>query len=123
MNKQEQNRTIHRVISVFGAKNQKMQAIEELIELQKEVFENVHRETNNRQNILEEVTDVEIMLAQLKEIYGFDEKQLEDMKDYKLSRLNRTIDKYLRSQQEDQNVESDNNEIHILRKISNEGKE
>lgn len=123
MNKQEQNRTIHRVISVFGAKNQKMQTIEELIELQKEVFENVHRETNNRQNILEEVTDVEIMLAQLKEIYGFDDKQIEDMKDYKLSRLNRTIDKYLRSQQEDQNVESDNKEIHILRKISNEGKE
>ena len=55
MNKQEQNRTIHRVISVFGAKNQKMQTIEELIELQKEIFENVHRETNNRQNILEEV--------------------------------------------------------------------
>lgn len=123
MNKQEQNRTIHRVISVFGAKNQKMQTIEELIELQKEIFENVHRETNNRQNILEEVTDVEIMLTQLKEIYGFDDKQIEDMKDYKLSRLNRTIDKYLKSKQEDQNVESNNKDIHILRKISNEGKE
>ena len=123
MNKQEQNRAIHRVISVFGAKNQKMQTIEELIELQKEIFENVHRETNNRQNILEEVTDVEIMLTQLKEIYGFDDKQIEDMKDYKLSRLNRTIAKYLKSKQENQNVESNNKDIHILRKISNEGKE
>lgn len=119
----EQNRTIHRAISVFGAKNQKMQTIEELIELQKELFENVHRETDNRKNILEEVTDVEVMLAQIKEIYGFDQQQIEDMKAYKIGRLNRTIDKYLASQKEDQTVEQDNHEVHILRTISNERKD
>ena len=42
--KPENTRTIHRVINVFGAQNQKMQALEELMELQSALFENVHRE-------------------------------------------------------------------------------
>ena len=119
----EQNKIIHRAIAVFGSKNQKMQTIEELIELQKEIFENVHRETDNRKNILEEVTDVEVMLAQIKEIYGFDKQQIEDMKAYKIDRLNRTIYKYLASQKADEIIESDNKDIHIIRAISNERKD
>lgn len=91
----EQNRTIHRVISVFGKRNQTMQTIEELMELQHALFENVHRGTDNRQNIVEEVSDVEIMLAQIKEIYGIKPDEISKVKDYKLGRLNTTIDKFL----------------------------
>ena len=69
----QQNKTIHRVIQVFGKRNQTMQSIEELIELQKALFENVHRGTDNRQNIVEEMADVEIMLTQLKQIYSVKE--------------------------------------------------
>ena len=76
----EQNKTIHRVISVFGAPNQKMQTIEELMELQKALFENVHRGTDNRPNIVEEVADVEIMLAQMKEVFGIKEEELDNTK-------------------------------------------
>ena len=77
--KPENTRTIHRVINVFGAQNQKMQALEELMELQSALFENVHRETDNRKNIVEEVADVEIMLAQIKEIFDIKPKEIEEI--------------------------------------------
>ena len=41
--KPENMRTIHRVINVFGEQNQKMQTLEELMELQSALFENIHR--------------------------------------------------------------------------------
>lgn len=99
MNKPEQMKTIHRVISTFGERNQKMQTLEECIELQSALFENVHRGTDNRQNIIEEMADMEIMFTQLKEIFDIKPQELEDIKDYKLTRLNHTIDKYLIKQQ------------------------
>ena len=66
----DQMKTIHRVISTFGERNQKMQTLEELLELQSALFENVHRGTDNRANIVEEVADVEVMLIQLKQIFN-----------------------------------------------------
>lgn len=94
----EQNKTIHRVISTFGGRNQTMQTIEELMELQHALFENVHRGTDNRQNIVEEVADVEIMLAQIKQIYGIKQDEISKVQDYKLRRLNVTIDKFVAKQ-------------------------
>lgn len=90
----KQNKTLHRAIKTFGEQNQKMQTIEELQELQTAIFENVHRGTDNKDEIAKEVADVEIMLAQVKIIYGLDSKQIEDVKDYKIERLGRTIEKY-----------------------------
>ena len=116
----KQNRTIHRVISVFGEKNQQMQAIEELMELQRAVFENVHRGTDNRDNIVEEVADVEIMLAQLKRIHNIDQNEIEAIQEHKLNRLDHTIEKYLAKQQSKNNsIESKQVDIQIDRNISN----
>ena len=115
--KPENTRTIHRVISVFGAQNQKMQALEELMELQSAWFENVHRETDNRTNIVEEVADVEIMLAQIKEIFDIKPKEIEDIQDYKLRRLDHTIEKYLAKHQNDSSTSEQ--QIHIDRETSN----
>lgn len=115
--KPENTRTIHRVISVFGAQNQKMQALEELMELQSALFENVHRETDNRANIVEEVADVEIMLAQIKEIFDIKPKEIEDIQDYKLRRLDHTIEKYLAKHQNDSSTPEQ--QIHIDRETSN----
>ena len=94
----EQNKTIHRAISTFGGRNQTMQTIEELMELQHALFENVHRGTDNRQNIVEEVADVEIMLAQIRQIYGIKQDEISKVQDYKLGRLNTTIDKFIAKQ-------------------------
>lgn len=115
--KPENKRTIHRVISVFGAQNQKMQALEELMELQSALFENVHRETDNRKNIVEEVADVEIMLTQIKEIFDIKPKEIEEIQDYKLRRLDHTIEKYLAKHQNDSSTSEQ--QIHIDRETSN----
>ena len=115
--KPENTRTIHRVISVFGAQNQKMQALEELMELQSALFENVHRETDNRKNIVEEVADVEIMLAQIKEIFDIKPKEIEEIQEYKLRRLDHTIEKYLTKHQNDSSTSEQ--QIHIDRETSN----
>ena len=114
--KPENTRTIHRVINVFGAQNQKMQALEELMELQSALFENIHRETDNRENIVEEVADVEVMLAQIKEIFDIKQEEIEKVQDYKLRRLDHTIEKYLAKHQ---NENIDKTKIHIDRETSN----
>lgn len=98
----EQNRTITRAILIFGCKNQTMQTIEELMELQHALFENVHRGTNNRGNIVEEVADVEIMLTQIKQIYGISEQELNVVKDHKIKRLDTTIAKFVAKKPENQ---------------------
>lgn len=98
--KPEQMKTIHRVISTFGERNQKMQTLEELMELQSALFENVHRGTDNRTNIVEEVADVEVMLMQIKEIFNIKPQEIEEVQDYKLGRLEHTIDKYLIKQEQ-----------------------
>ena len=114
--KPENKRTIHRVISTFGERNQKMQALEELMELQSALFENIHRETDNRENIVEEVADVEVMLAQIKEIFDIKQEEIEKVQDYKLRRLDHTIEKYL-AKHPNENI--DKTKIHIDRETSN----
>jgi hypothetical protein len=96
--KPENKKILHRAIATFGRSNQKMQTLEELMELQRAIFENVHRGTDNKKEIIEEVADVEIMLAQVKMIYDIDQKEIEKIQDYKVGRLDHTIDKYLAKQ-------------------------
>ena len=110
----EQNKTIHRAISTFGGRNQTMQTIEELMELQHALFENVHRGTDNRQSIVEEVSDVEIMLAQIKQIYDIKPEEISKVQDYKLGRLNITINKFIAKQ-----IPKNMDQIQIDRNTSN----
>lgn len=117
--KPHQQRIIHRAITIFGEKNQTMQTIEELMELQKALFENVHRGTDNVKNIAEEVADVEIMLAQIKKIYQLDPNIIEQTKDYKLERLDHTISKYLAKKAEPKKITSQKPSIQIDRDTSN----
>jgi hypothetical protein len=57
-----------RAISTYGPKMQKVVAIEEMSELQKELCKSL-RGQSNRDAIVEEIADVEIMLEQLKLMY------------------------------------------------------
>ena len=116
--KAEEAKTVHRVISVFGAQNQKMQTIEELMELQKELIENVHRGTDNRAAIVEEVADVEVMMKQMRVIFGIDEKEIASVKANKMQRLNHTIEKYL-AKQKNSATPVAKQEVHIDRDTSN----
>lgn len=121
----KQNKTIHRVISVFGEKNQQMQTLEELMELQHAVFEHVHRGTDNRDNIVEEIADVEIMIAQLKQIHNIQPNEIEQIKERKLNRLEHTIDKYLQKQNNSKTSNEKNGSINtdvVIDRITSNGR-
>ena len=115
----EQNKIVYRAIKTFGGRNQTMQTIEELMELQHALFENVHRGANNRDNIIEEVADVELMLSQIKQIYNINQDQINRVIDYKTQRLSHTIDKYLAKHQEDTKSTERPSFIQIDRETSN----
>ena len=60
-------------------------AIEELSELQKELCKDL-RGKLNKNNLIEEIADVEIMLEQMKMYYEIDDEELEVVKQQKLER-------------------------------------
>ena len=69
-----------------GYKMQTMVAIEEMSELTKELVKFMRGEANT-DAIAEEIADVEIMLHQLKIIYGIKDENIEKHKVIKLNRL------------------------------------
>ncbi len=67
----DQYKVIHRAIEQYGVDNQLKMVLEEMAELQKEICKN-WRGRDNIDEIADECADVEIMLAQLKIIYGIE---------------------------------------------------
>lgn len=72
-------------IMEYGAYAQSMMLLEEMSELQKEICKS-YRGKDNREQIAEEIADVEIMLAQAKMIYGVAE-EAEKWRKAKVKRL------------------------------------
>ncbi|MBR4927000.1 MAG: hypothetical protein IKY98_01600 [Alphaproteobacteria bacterium] len=64
---------LDRAISKWGKHAQLLMVLEEMSELQKEILKNINRDKDNLDEIIDETADVEIMLDQLKYIYGIDE--------------------------------------------------
>ena len=77
----------------FGFGNQKDVAIEEMSELIKEIVKD-KRGLTDRNHLLEELVDVEIMLLQLKKIYMFSDTELNEMMERKINRLSTYITQY-----------------------------
>lgn len=77
-------------IAHYGKLNQLDVAIEEMAELTKEIVKNKRGE-NNRDHIVEEIADVYVMLKQLELIFDIDLKEIIDMRNAKLKRLERRI--------------------------------
>lgn len=79
--------TIEQAINVYGEVNQKIVAIEELSELQKEICKDL-RGQGNSYNLAEEIADVIICLEQLIKMYGYDKNmKIETFLDFKTTRL------------------------------------
>lgn len=78
--------SFERAVRVFGGYNQMVKATEEMSELQKELCKALIGQ-EDRRHILEELTDVEIVLKQLKIIFGFTEEELIQMKVLKIAKL------------------------------------
>lgn len=64
-------RTLVRAIERYGCEAQLKMVLEEMSELQKEICK-FWRGKDNKEQIADEVADVEIMLAQLKMIFGIE---------------------------------------------------
>lgn len=69
----------------WGPALQTTMVFEEMAELQKELCKGI-RAMGSRENIAEEIADVEIMLAQMKELFNI-EKTVEHYREQKLERL------------------------------------
>ena len=81
-----ENRILMAAIKTYGNDAQKKTALEEMSELQKEICKN-WRGKDNYDEIAEEIADVEIMLDQLKMIYGISERQVLKFRNDKVIRL------------------------------------
>lgn len=83
------NERIKTIADHYGLNNQMMQAIEEMGELTQAIVK-VYRNglDNERDGLIEELADVEIMIEQLDYLLG--DNQIEKVKEYKINRqLNR----------------------------------
>lgn len=81
---------LEKAIETYGADLQKQVAIEEMAELTKEICKDF-RGKGNKDNIIEEIADVSIMLAQLMIIYNIKPYELDDVKINKLVRLSERL--------------------------------
>lgn len=79
------NERIKTIADHYGLNNQMMQAIEEMGELTQAIVK-VYRNglDNERDGLIEELADVEIMIEQLDYLLG--DNQIEKIKEYKINR-------------------------------------
>lgn len=83
---------LKRIIEKYGKHKQVGQAIEEMAELTIELNKNINRNKDNETEIILEIADVQIMLAQLVLIYDIDPEKLQGAVEYKLLRQKERIE-------------------------------
>ena len=74
-------------INKYGEILQIIKTIEELSELQKELCKYINTPERNRTQIIDEMSDVLIMLKQIRLIFDISEEELKKQIQYKLERL------------------------------------
>ena len=85
--------TMHKAIELFGVEKQSMIVMEELAELTQAVSK-INRRYNQetRDNLIEEMADVYIILEQLELMRDIDEEDIDDIIDLKMKRLKERIE-------------------------------
>lgn len=81
------------IIKSHGVKGQKVKAVEELSELQIAILNDVNKGLNCRNNIIEEIADVMVMIEQLKIIYEIPDPVIEFAMNEKVDREIRRIER------------------------------
>lgn len=90
----KEKRAVSKIIDTYGIEPQVDMAIEECSELIKALLKYRRKQYGNgvfcqdslSADIIDEIADVSIMLEQLKIIYGFSEKKVEERIEFKLNR-------------------------------------
>lgn len=94
MTNQFYNIVIARAVETYGDESQIKVAVEEMSELTQALMKSFRKDVNLetvKENIAEEIADVEIMLDQLKLIFSC-YRQVADCKEYKINRLAQRIE-------------------------------
>lgn len=88
----EDERTfLTKVIRYYGYESQIRMMFEEMAELQKELCKRMRGE-NNRNHIIEEIADVEIMLDQITIMFEIDWLEVAEIREEKIARLKKRIE-------------------------------
>ncbi|MCI9094029.1 MAG: hypothetical protein HFF36_09670 [Coprobacillus sp.] len=82
----KETETLHQAINIYGKNAQLDMCIEEMSELTKEICKS-KRGKDNKEEIIEEMADVYIMLEQLKIIFSVEQYEIDDIARVKLLRL------------------------------------
>ncbi len=77
-------------IDTYGKEQQEIAAIEEMAELQKELTKDL-RGLKNREYLAEELTDVLIMMDQVKYIHNITDAEIAKKRKYKALRLSKRL--------------------------------
>ena len=85
MTKDQKLKAMH-ILYNYGAHNQMLKCCEELSELEAVILKHINKDTNNTDEVLDEMADVYIMLEQMKNVFPFGENILTDRINYKLNR-------------------------------------
>ncbi len=85
------NETLLKAIKTFGIDAQLDMVVEEMSELTKEICKK-KRGKDNRVEIIEEIADVYIMLEQLKIICNISQKEIQNIAEVKVKRLNERLE-------------------------------
>lgn len=84
---------LEKIIRYYGKEPQMIVAIEELAELQKEITKRLRPTRMTVFGLVEEIADVEVMINQLKLIFGISEAEIARERDYKINRTLERIEK------------------------------
>lgn len=83
-------RILKKAIETYGVEAQLRMAFEEMAELTQAICKSL-RGVDNLNNVVEEIADVEIMLAQIKMIYDIEQWEIDMKKKEKLLRLSEKL--------------------------------
>ena len=114
-----ENNLISQLIEKFGKDRQIMQTLEEFSELQKELLKNINRGKDNKKEILEEFVDVTFMLRQIKAIYDFTDKEIQEELEAKMSKVAKLLQEVIMSQKKNKITKKERKAIKKLKSAYN----
>ena len=95
INKETEKSICKRAVNTFGEHSQMIKCVEECSELQRAIARTILDQpigtVQPKDNFVEELADVEIMLQQMKQTTYFDKKLFDFFKEEKLKRLERNV--------------------------------
>jgi len=83
---------LYKAVDRWGIAMQEIMVIEEMAELTKEICKSI-RGRDNRVELIDEISDVTIMLEQVKIIFHIADEEINNQIDYKLKRLEEKLNK------------------------------